>query len=293
MYSKIQVNTANVIDVVKSDDYNIPNPSQLVFAGTTSTNTVIKDITACANIFTSITTAAGGGNLLVDSIPITGNPPRGLDFTKNSNISAAQSETSLAQNLFAIQVGNQVQETTTNATGHVVSIDSSSQLTLDSIIANDVGDDYILRQNGFINRLDVKVGYVVLNTTDFTMNFVTEVTNDAQLSVGGAIMSANDTYEIYAQDDVDLKVVDANEGALIFVGSSAAIVQDINNDQTTPAPAFGQGTADPRYVDIKVTTAGNQVRIFKNFPVGEYLPVQCVKIWNTGTDAAVRPLAIF
>jgi hypothetical protein len=110
MYSKIQVNTANVIDVVKSDDYNIPNPSQLVFAGTTSTNTVIKDITACANIFTSITTAAGGGNLLVDSIPITGNPPRGLDFTKNSNISAAQSETSLAQNLFAIQVGNQVQD---------------------------------------------------------------------------------------------------------------------------------------------------------------------------------------
>tara|TARA_R100000935_G_scaffold6412_1_gene14035 strand:- start:2137 stop:3009 length:873 start_codon:yes stop_codon:yes gene_type:complete len=290
MYSKIQVNTANVIDVVKSDDYNIPNPSQLVFAGTTSTNTVIKDITACANIFTSITTAAGGGNLLVDSIPITGTPPRGLDFTKNSNISAAQSATSLAQNLFAIQVGNQVQETTTNATGHVVSIDSSSQLTLDSIIANTVGDDYILRQNGFINRLGVKVGYVVLNTTDFTMNFVTEVTNDAQLSVGGTIMSTNDTYEIYAQNDVDLKVVNANEGALIYVGSNAAIVQDI---QPSAPVAPGVGTADPRYVDIKVTTAGNQVRIFKNFPVGEYLPVQCIKIWNTGTDAAVRPLAIF
>ena len=284
MYSKIQVNTPSAISVIKSDTYNIPNPGRLVFAGTTSSNTNIVDITACANIFTSITTSAGGGNLLVDSIPITGTPPRGLDFTKNSNISAAQSATSLAQNLFAIQVGNQVQETTTNATGHVVSIDSSSQLTLDSIIANTVGDDYILRQNGFINRLGVKVGYVVLNTTDFTMNFVTEVTNDAQLSVGGTIMSTNDTYEIYAQNDVDLKVVNANEGALIYVGSSAAIVQDI-----TP----GVGTADPRYVDIKVTTAGNQVRIFKNFPVGEYLPVQCIKIWNTGTDAAVRPLAIF
>tara|TARA_R100000541_G_scaffold22661_1_gene32584 strand:+ start:3048 stop:3929 length:882 start_codon:yes stop_codon:yes gene_type:complete len=293
MYSKIQVNTPSAISVIKSDTYNIPNPGRLVFAGTTSSNTNIVDITACANIFTSITTSAGGGNLLVDSIPITGTPPRGLDFTKNSNISAAQSATSLAQSVRAIQVGNQVQETATNATGQVVSIDSSSQLTLNSIIANDVGDNYILRQNGFINRLDVNVGYLVYNLTDLTQNFVTAVTNDAQLSVGGGIISANDEYQIYSQNAADLSVNNANTAALIYVGSNAAIVQDINNDQATPAPAFGTGTADPRYVDITVTTANNQKILFSNFKVGEYLPVQCVKVWNTGTDAAVRPIAIF
>ena len=287
MYSKIQVNTANVIDVVMSDDYNIPNPSQLVFSGTDSAAAtgVIIDVSACANIFTSVTTSAGGGNLLVDSIPVTGNPARGLDFTKNSNISIAQSATGLAQSVRAIQVGNQVEETNTNTTGHVVTIDSLSQLTLDNTIGAGAAVDYILRQNGFINRLGVKVGYVVVNTTDFTMNFVTEVTNDAQLSVGGSIMANNDTYEIYAQDDADLKVVDANEGALIYVGTTTNIFQDIT--ASTP------GTADPRYLDITVTTAGNQVRTFKNFPVGEYLPVQCVKVWATGTDAAARPLAIF
>ena len=287
MYSKIQVNTANVIDVVMSDDYNIPNPSQLVVSGTDSAAAtgVIIDTAACTNIFTSVTTSAGGGNLLVDAIAISGNPATGLDFTKNSRLSNAQSATGVAQSLFAVQVGNQVEETGTNTTGHVVTVDSASTLTLDNTIGAGAAVDYILRQNGFINRLGVKVGYVVVNTTDFTMNFVTEVTNDAQLSVGGSIMANNDTYEIYAQDDADLKVVDANEGALIYVGTTTNIFQDIT--------ASTLGTADPRYLDITVTTAGNQVRTFKNFPVGEYLPVQCVKVWATGTDVAARPLAIF
>ena len=50
----------------------------------------------------------------------------------------------------------------------------------------------------------------------------------------------------------------ASEGFLIFVGSSTSILQDI-----TP----GAGTADPRYVDVKVLTVNNQEITFKNFKV--------------------------
>ena len=40
-------------------------------------------------------------------------------------------------------------------------------------------------------------------------------------------MANNDTYEIYAQDDADLKVVDANEGALIYVGTTTKILKTL------------------------------------------------------------------
>jgi len=42
------------------------------------------------------------------------------------------------------------------------------------------------------------------------------------------------------------------------------------------------------YVDIKVqTTAGSDIT-FANFPVGNYLPIQILKLYTTGTDAASR-----
>ena len=182
----------------------------------------------------------------------------------------------VAQQVFAIQVGNQVEETSGNTTGHVVTVDSATTLTLDNSIAAGNNVPYILRQNGFINRLDVNVGYLVYNLTDLTQNFVTAVTNDAQLSVGGSIMAANDVYQIYSQDAAALSVNDANSAALIYVGGGGTI------------SSFGE-----QFVNIKVTTANNQDITFENFPVGQYLPVQCVKVWANGTDADVKPIAIF
>ena len=83
-------------------------------------------------------------------------------------------------------------------------------------------------------------------------------------------------------DTVNIPIV-ASEGFLIFVGSSTSILQDI-----TP----GVGTADPRYVDVKVLTVNNQEITFKNFKVGEYLPVQCQRIFSTGTTAGVECIAM-
>lgn len=83
-------------------------------------------------------------------------------------------------------------------------------------------------------------------------------------------------------DTVNIPIV-ASEGFLIYVGSSTSILQDIT---------AGAGTADPRYVDVKVLTVNNQEITFKNFKVGEYLPVQCKKIFSTGTTSGVECIAM-
>ena len=40
------------------------------------------------------------------------------------------------------------------------------------------------------------------------------------------------------------------------------------------------------YVDVKVKTSAGSIVTFSNFPVGEYLPVQVLQLFATGTDAA-------
>jgi hypothetical protein len=65
----------------------------------------------------------------------------------------------------------------------------------------------------------------------------------------------------------------------LYVGSSASILQDI-----TP----GAGTADPRYVNIRVKTVAGNFITFENFKVGNYLPIQVVQLMLTSTTAAAR-----
>ena len=79
-------------------------------------------------------------------------------------------------------------------------------------------------------------------------------------------------------DTVNIPIV-ASEGFLIYVGSSTSILQDI-----TP----GAGTADPRYVNIRVKTISGNSITFENFPVGNYLPIQIVQLYSTSTTAAAR-----
>lgn len=83
-------------------------------------------------------------------------------------------------------------------------------------------------------------------------------------------------------DTVNIPII-ASEGFLIYVGSSTIILQD-----TSP----GSETVDPRYVDVRVLTINNQDITFKNFKIGEYLPVQCKKIFSTGTTAGVDCIAL-
>ena len=83
--------------------------------------------------------------------------------------------------------------------------------------------------------------------------------------------------QVTNSDTVDIPTT-SNEGFLIYVGSTIPILQDITS---------GAGTPDPRYVNVKVLTVNNQDITFHNFKVGEYLPVQCKRIFATGTTAGV------
>ena len=93
-------------------------------------------------------------------------------------------------------------------------------------------------------------------------------------TLNGVQVSNSDTVEIPNT---------SNEGFLIYVGSTVPILQDITS---------GAGTPDPRYVNIRVLTINNQDITFNNFKVGEYLPVQCKKVFATGTTTGVDCIAM-
>ena len=56
------------------------------------------------------------------------------------------------------------------------------------------------------------------------------------------------------------------------------------NSNTEPFVVYvgGGSTANQ---DIKVTTAAGNDIVFSFFPKGGFLPVQCVRVWSTGTAA--------
>ena len=118
---------------------------------------------------------------------------------------------------------------------------------------------------------NVEVNDIVYNTTDKTSAFVTAVDSSTILSISDDIFTSTEDYIIFLGGPHGSQRINSSEGCLIYVGSS-------------------EGTMDlaKSYVDIKVkTVSGNDVT-FSNFKVGEYLPVQCLQIFSTGTDAAVR-----
>lgn len=95
----------------------------------------------------------------------------------------------------------------------------------------------------------------------------------------------NDKYTVFQGGPLFEQRIDSSSGCLLYVGSNASIVQDIQ--ATNPADP-GVGTADPRYVDVAVKVVQGNTVVFKNFKVGNYLPVQVTKLMSTGTSAAVK-----
>jgi len=130
----------------------------------------------------------------------------------------------------------------------------------------------------------VSIGDIVYNTTDDTSTTVVAIDSSTILSINDNIFAAAEDYKIFLGGPIN-----SSEGCLLYVGSSATIVQDI---QPTDPPAPGVGVADPRYVNIRVkTTAGNFVT-FENFKVGNYLPIQVVQLMSTSTTVAARKTCI-
>ena len=117
----------------------------------------------------------------------------------------------------------------------------------------------------------VSVGDIVYNTADNTTATVTAVDSQILLTLSSNIMASGEAYIIYLGGPSQQQYPKSAEGCLLYVGSS-------------------EGTMDvaKSFVDVKVKTTAGSIVTFSNFPVGDYLPVQVVQLYATGTDAAAQ-----
>jgi len=117
----------------------------------------------------------------------------------------------------------------------------------------------------------VEVGDIVYNTTDNTSATVTAIDSAFLLTLSANIMATGETYTIFLNGPIFDQRIQSSSGCLLYVGSS-------------------EGTMDvaKSFVDVKVETTAGSIVTFSNFPVGDYLPVQVVQLYATGTDSAAQ-----
>jgi hypothetical protein len=97
----------------------------------------------------------------------------------------------------------------------------------------------------------VEVGDIVYNTTTAQSATVTNVDSATILSLSADIFTATpENYSVYKAG--------ANNGCVIYVGGAGA---------------------------IEVTTAGGDRVIFAGLLAGQFIPVQVIKVWSSGTNA--------
>lgn len=247
-YPKITVNTGLAVNVFASDTIRIPYPG-------------LPQVTGVSDAVVSGTTTGQNTNELIDTtkdftsttapLPVV-NGDKAFNITTPGNAvvtGVAVDTLSFASNPFA--TGTQAYVVT--RPNHLI----------------DAAGDFITK--------GVSVGDVVYNTTAETIATVTAVNNAVDITLSADIFGLSTTYDdayvIYlAGSPLGNQRIDSAEGCLLYVGSDEA-------------PAANSPAAP---VDIKVkTVAGNDI-IFYNFPVGEYLPVQVLQLYSTGTDLSAR-----
>jgi len=118
---------------------------------------------------------------------------------------------------------------------------------------------------------NVSVGDIIYNTTGDTSVSVTAIDSTTILSVSADVFIAAQDYTIYLGGPNGSVRIDSSEGCILYVGSNAA------------APTIATS-----YVDVKVKTVAGSVVTFSNFPVGEYLPIQILQLYATGTDVSSK-----
>ena len=271
-YPKININTLTGVNVANSDTLNIPLTSSRVASGiATITGTTLTDISI----------AAVGANGTFDSIVSAERP---VDSSAKFLSGGPGGTPSYYPPVVA---KNFILNTTDNTSTSIDSVvDETTIQTKASIFV--VGEAYTIYNQGFVQRYQVKIGDIIVNETTNSIAEIDDIIDDCQLQVPAAFAVSTNVYTVYSQDAADLGT-SSHDGFLIYVGSSTAITQDI---QPTDPVAPGVGVADPRYVDIRVLTVNNQDIIFKNFKVGEYLPVQCKRVFATNTTAGVQCIAM-
>ncbi len=120
----------------------------------------------------------------------------------------------------------------------------------------------------FINK-KITVGSIVYNPVNAAVATVTAIDSATTLSLSANIFTTPpQNYTIYISDTT---VPKSSEGCLLYVGSNIATM-----------------TVDDSFVDVKVKTVAGDTATFWRFPVGNYLPVQVVQLFRTGTTTAAQ-----
>ncbi len=153
-----------------------------------------------------------------------------------------------------VKVGDTIVNVTSGLYVHVTAVDSEKILSVSANVFDDLADTYKVYTGGFFD-LGIKVGDIVVDTTTPAYATVTAVYS-ASLALSADIFGGADGYTIY-QNTAQMN--SNTEPFVVYVGGGAT------------------------NADIKVTTAAGNDIIFSAFPKGGFLPVQCVRVWSTGT----------
>jgi|688.fasta_scaffold412015_3 hypothetical protein len=122
-----------------------------------------------------------------------------------------------------------------------------------------VNEQLVDSAGDFINA-GVKTGDIVYNTTGGSAATVVSVTSATVIVLNTTIFGATgDSYTIYQASS---QTTIGNAGCFLYIGNNGG---------------------DP--VNVKVTTIGGDIVTFSFIPVGTFLPVQVIKVWETDTTA--------
>tara|TARA_R110000787_G_scaffold3543_2_gene13828 strand:+ start:1423 stop:2217 length:795 start_codon:yes stop_codon:yes gene_type:complete len=262
-YPKITVNTGLALEVIASN-LPIPPPALPTVEGT---STGVGSGTADGNVTNELVDSTANFVSTVAPLPVViGDLAIELGSGNSAAVTAvAATALTLASDVFPLGT-------------ETYAIVKASHLTV-------AGETFITK--------GVIIGDIVWNDTANTTTTVTAVNSETDLTLAddlfGSNTTYNDGYEIFLggpHSNGSSTISNSSDGCLLYVGSSASILQDIT---------AGAGTADPRYVNIQViTTAGNTIT-FENFPVGNYLPIQITHLlpFSTSTAALNTCIAIW
>ena len=156
-----------------------------------------------------------------------------------------------------VKVGDTIVNVTSDTYVYVTAVDSDKILSVSADVFDNLTDTYKVYTGGFFT-LGINVGDIVVNTTTPAYATVTAVYS-ASLALSADIFGAADGYVIY-QNTAQMN--SNTEPFVVYVGGGSGANQD-----------------------IKVTTAAGNDIVFSFFPKGGFLPVQCVRVWSTGTAA--------
>ena len=104
----------------------------------------------------------------------------------------------------------------------------------------------------------LKIGMIIVNTSDSTQTTLVQIINDTTLLVTDAIFAAQPkNYEIYGSNQ---------EGAVLYIGTAG---------------------------NLRVTTVAGDDVTFIGINTGAFFPVQVLKVWETGGTTASNIIALW